>query len=74
MKLHTAMICSSAVWLTLRFSEDDEYTYIQPAEATTIFQPFGEIINQYTYANIRVHINVTSLLDEINQLYYVSKL
>ena len=74
MKIHTAMFCLSAVWLTLHFSEGNEYAYIQPAEATTIFQPFGKIINQYTYANIRVHINITSLFDEVNQLCYVSKL
>ena len=60
--------------INLRFSDGNEYANIQPSEPTTIFQPFGKIVNQYTYANIRVHINITSLFDEVNQLCYVSEL
>ena len=60
--------------MVLHFTEGNEFAYIQPSEPTTIFQPFGKIINQYTYANIRVHINITSLFDEVQQLCYVSKL
>ena len=52
----------------------NEFTEIKPIKPTTIFQPFGKVVNQYTYANIRIHINITSLFDEVEQLCYASKL
>ena len=73
MKIHTILLCFSIVWVVLHHSEGNEYVFVQPSEPTTIFQPFGKIINQYTYANIRVHVNITSLFEEVNQLGYVSK-
>ena len=74
MKIHTALLCICTLWLHLHALKGNEYVYIQPTAPTTIFQPNSRIINQYTYANIRVHINITTLFEEVNQLCYVSKL
>ena len=65
------MILASSLMLILK---GNEFTEIKPIKPTTIFQPFGKVVNQYTYANIRIHINITSLFDEVEQLCYASKL
>ena len=65
------MILASSLMLLLK---GNEFTEIKPIKPTTIFQPFGKVVNQYTYANIRIHINITSLFDEVEQLCYASKL
>ena len=56
------------------FIKGNEFTEIQPIKPTTIFQPYGKVVNQYTYANIRIHISITSLFEEVEQLCYASRL
>ena len=55
-------------------SKGNEFTELKPIKPTTIFQPYGKVVNQYTYANIRVHINITSLFEEVGQLCYAAKM
>ena len=55
-------------------SKGNEFTELKPIKPTTIFQPYGKVVNQYTYANIRVHINITSLFEEVGQLCYAAKI
>ena len=55
-------------------SKGNEFTELKPIKPTTIFQPYGKVVNQYTYANIRVHINITSLFEEVEQLCYAAKM
>ena len=52
----------------------NEFTELKQIKPTTIFQPYGKVVNQYTYANIRVHINITSLFEEVGQLCYAVKM
>ena len=70
MRSNIIKLCACAVSMVLEFTKGNEFAYMQPSKPTTIFQPFGKIINQYTYANIRVHININSLFDEVQQLCY----
>ena len=73
MKAVSKMMSILLLWCIVRV-QTDEFTDVTPIQPTTIFQPFGKVVNQYTYANIRVHINITSLFEEVEQLCYASKL
>ena len=66
----TIILGCSMIWL----SKGNEFAEIEQIKPTTIFQPFGKVVNQFTYANIRVHIDITSLFDEVEKLCYASKL
>ena len=73
MKAVSKMMSILLLWCIVRV-KTDEFTDVTQIQPTTIFQPFGKVVNQYTYANIRVHINITSLFEEVEQLCYASKL
>ena len=47
---------------------------VTQTEPTVIFTPNGKVVNQFTYANIKIHVNITTLYHEIWELCKVSKL
>ena len=55
-------------------SKGNEFTKLKPIKPTTILQPYGKVVNQYKNVNIRVHIDVISLFEEVEKLCYAAKI
>lgn len=51
-----------------------QYVNIERTTPQVIFQPLGKLVTQFSYGTIKIHINVTSLYDEINDLCKAAKL
>ena len=68
------VLCAIAIVIAIKAqNEDKSLVNVIPTTPNTIFIPHGKIVNQFTFANIKIHINVTTLFNEVNELCKISK-
>ena len=66
--------CAICVMTALSFQKEKELATIVKTKSTVIFKPNGKVVNQITYANIEIHLNITSLSREVNDLCNIAKM
>ena len=54
--------------------QTEQYVNIERTTPQVIFQPLGKLVTQFSYATIKIYINVTSLYDEVNDLCKEAKI
>ena len=68
------VLCAIATVIAIKAqNEGKSLVNVIPTTPNTIFIPHGKIVNQFTFANIKIHINVTTLFNEVNELCKISK-
>ena len=60
--------------IVISSQNEKELTTVVPTNPTVIFTPNGKVVNQFSYANIRLHVNITTLFEETRELCRVSKM
>ena len=67
------IICLNAC-LQHIMSITEQYADIRESQPQIIFRPLGKLLTQFSYANIKIHVNTTELYKEVDTLCKVSKM
>ena len=70
-KLSYNLITILVIFIPVKIQKTDPYATITATLPQIVFQPLGKLVTQFTYANIKIHIYVSSLYDEVNDLFKV---